>query len=128
MLVVAERAESKADDAQTTADRAEGKADDALIGLESKQEISSAYKIGQVSVTEENVTITSLATHTFRVAIPEGQTDIVVLNARSSDTTRTMMPVNLYTSGSDMVAVMSNQRASAFTDETMTIQFTYAYK
>ena len=113
--------------AQDTADRAEGKADDAQTGLESKQDKLTAWKIGQTSVTE-TVTINSLDNHLFVTPIPDGATNVIVLNARSSDTSRTLIPINLYTSSDNMCALMSNQRTSAYTDVSMTIQFTYAYQ
>lgn len=96
--------------------------------ISAKQDVSSAWKIGQTSVTVENVSIDSLANYNFRAPIPAEVSNVIVLNARSYDTSRTLVPINLYTSGGYMNALMSNQRTSAFTNETMTIQFTYAYK
>ena len=88
---------------------------------------ADAWKIGRIETTE-TVTIEPLANYRFSAAIPSGQTNIIILNARSSDASRTLVPINLYTTTNTMNALMSNQRASAYTDEAITIQFTYAYK
>ena len=102
-------------------------AQDAQSTADLKLNSSDAWKIATISVTEENVTIASLASHTFSVDIPAGISSVIVLNARSSDSTRTLTPINLYASPTKMNAVMSNQ-SSVSMNATMTITFTYAYK
>lgn len=96
--------------------------------IATKQEESSAWKIGTISVTEENVTIEPLQPHNFSIPIPANQKNILPLYARSADTTRTLLPMNMYTTTNNINVVMSNQRATAFTNENITIQLTYAYQ
>ena len=113
--------------AQTTADGAVEAAQTAQNTADEKLSPNDAWKIGTIDITEENVTINSLSTHTFSIDIPTGVSNVIALNARSSDTTRTLVPINLFASAEKIYAVMSNQSANTMT-ATMTIKVTYAYK
>lgn len=103
-------------------------AQDAQSTADLKLNSTDAWKIGQLTTTEENVTIASGANHTFSAPKPDGISDIIVLNARSSDSIRDLVPISMYEGAINIFAVMSNQKSTAYTGESMTIKFTYAYK
>lgn len=104
-----------------------GAVETAQTTADEKLNTSDAWKIGTISVTEENVSIDVLGSHTFVVAVPEGVSNAVILRARSADQTRTLIPINGNVTGRNFRVMMSNQ-SSIVLSGTMTIEIIYAYK
>ena len=112
--------------AQTTADGAVTAAQAAQSTADGKLSPEDAWKIAIAAAT---ITVTVAAGAKARLTIPNPVGEAAVpLYARSADATRALVPVNLFAANTYFGIWVQNVGNETYSDVSMTIEVTYAYK
>ena len=84
-----------------------------------------AQTVKKTSKTFTGITINDGTTYTFEIPIPSGDNNAQPLYARSNDTTRSLIPINMYRNGSNFNVIMKAV-GSSYTNINPSIEVTYS--
>ena len=102
-------------------------AQDAQSTADLKLNTADAWKCGQLSKTFNGITIANGGEYDFVFDIPDGATNAVVIYARSADSIRPLLPMNIFSHGTEFHNHMYNAGPS-ISSATITIQIIYMYR
>lgn len=102
-------------------------AQDAQSTADGKLSPVDAWKCGYITRTFNGITIATGGTYDFAFDIPDGVLDAIPVYARSVDTNRPLLPINLFKNGTQFHNHMYNA-GSSISSATITIQMACLFK